>query len=535
MNFASSSSAFFGQSLSLLSAQPLQTHSAQSTSALKGASGSSATDAFADVFARTQSNERAVTNSPAPNDAPLRDRTDPATTAPSGADQPPPKPDDSTPQPASQADQAARDQPNPRQARTHSDPAVRNRSQTRTSRPSEEPTDKTSDRSVKDDDKDSKISATTDEAGEETTIESASKKDEDKTIVANALDLASLKDVAFDSAEASQVVAVATTLVTIAVGSAKAALASLPGTGEVASAAGGTLPVSGDGKGLPDAGKTPDTLQDLANGSAHLFLKLAGQTAAGETASGDEAGKTEIAANDGKPRSLSPVPAPNALPDGLANLIGAAQGKTGVSSPSTETSTSALETGLKALGAALKASAGSVAPASSIVLPQALAGLAADAPKAAPDQGPVTTLSTTLAAIPVAIGSRALNGVREFTIHLYPAELGKVEVKLAIGDNGDIRANLTVDRVETLQLLQRDAPSLHQALEQAGFKPPENGVQVSLRQDAQQNFHQRQTSDEGRRQSGRQASENDSAIRDVTLQALAVYQRRGTGALDIHI
>ena len=68
-----------------------------------------------------------------------------------------------------------------------------------------------------------------------------------------------------------------------------------------------------------------------------------------------------------------------------------------------------------------------------------------------------------------------------------------------------------------------------------GFKPPEDGVQVSLRQDAQQNFHQRQTSDEGRRQSGRPASENDSAIRDVTLQALAVYQRRGTGALDIHI
>lgn len=145
----------------------------------------------------------------------------------------------------------------------------------------------------------------------------------------------------------------------------------------------------------------------------------------------------------------------------------------------------------------------------------------------------------TLAALPVAIGSRALNGGREFTVHLYPAELGKVEVKLEISDKGDIKAKLTVDRVETLQLLQRDARSLHQALEQAGFKPSEDGVQFSLRQDDGQQASQRQQFSEGH---GRHAAyatpdaaDPQDQSRDVTAAVLAAYARRSNAALDIHV
>ena len=179
-----------------------------------------------------------------------------------------------------------------------------------------------------------------------------------------------------------------------------------------------------------------------------------------------------------------------------------------------------------------------VAFASNILLNAALP----DASNALVQPGTPTVAAqhpATLAALPVAIGSRALNGGREFTIHLYPAELGKVEVKLEISEKGDVKAKLTVDRVETLQLLQRDARALHQALEQAGFKPSEDCVQFSLRQDNGQQASQRQPGweEQSRRPlyADPDATDISEPSRDVTAAVLSAYARRGNSALDIHI
>ena len=51
---------------------------------------------------------------------------------------------------------------------------------------------------------------------------------------------------------------------------------------------------------------------------------------------------------------------------------------------------------------------------------------------------------------------------------------------------------MIVDRVETLDLLRRDAPQLERALEQAGMKTSENGLQFSLRDQSSQNPQQQQ-------------------------------------------
>lgn len=85
-----------------------------------------------------------------------------------------------------------------------------------------------------------------------------------------------------------------------------------------------------------------------------------------------------------------------------------------------------------------------------------------------------------LAAVPVEIGMRSLSGLSRFEIRLEPEDLGRIDVRLDI-DGDTVRAHLAVDRVETLALLQRDAKTLERAFEQAGLKPSEGGLDLSLR------------------------------------------------------
>lgn len=112
-----------------------------------------------------------------------------------------------------------------------------------------------------------------------------------------------------------------------------------------------------------------------------------------------------------------------------------------------------------------------------------------------------TTRPTPLHIVPVEIGARALAGNKRFDIRLDPAELGRVDVSLEISDKGDVSAKLTVDRVETLHMLQRDARTLERAFEQAGLKPSDGGVEISLRDPSDQpgSRQQQRQDDEGPR------------------------------------
>ncbi|HEX8375138.1 MAG TPA: flagellar hook-length control protein FliK [Geminicoccaceae bacterium] len=69
------------------------------------------------------------------------------------------------------------------------------------------------------------------------------------------------------------------------------------------------------------------------------------------------------------------------------------------------------------------------------------------------------------------------------TIELEPADLGRVAVSLTIDGSGRLRADLAAERPETLQLLQRDAKSLEQALAGGGVQLADAGLSFSLRQD----------------------------------------------------
>ncbi|MAL77632.1 MAG: hypothetical protein CMN55_00705 [Sneathiella sp.] len=81
------------------------------------------------------------------------------------------------------------------------------------------------------------------------------------------------------------------------------------------------------------------------------------------------------------------------------------------------------------------------------------------------------------------ISSAIKEGHDRIKISLHPSELGRVEVKLDIGHDGRLLAAVSVDRQETLDLLQRDARSLERALQNAGFDTGSNSLNFSLRQD----------------------------------------------------
>ncbi|TNE66689.1 MAG: flagellar hook-length control protein FliK [Alphaproteobacteria bacterium] len=72
------------------------------------------------------------------------------------------------------------------------------------------------------------------------------------------------------------------------------------------------------------------------------------------------------------------------------------------------------------------------------------------------------------------------SGEQQFIMRLDPAELGRVEVKLHFTKDGEVRARVTAERPETLELLQRDAKGLEKALTSGGQKVDQGGISFSL-------------------------------------------------------
>ena len=77
-----------------------------------------------------------------------------------------------------------------------------------------------------------------------------------------------------------------------------------------------------------------------------------------------------------------------------------------------------------------------------------------------------------------AVGAETLIG-REAVVSLPCNPVG--QVRLDVDRSGQVTSRLTVERAETLDLLRRDEPELERALQQAGLKTADNGLQFALR------------------------------------------------------
>jgi flagellar hook-length control protein FliK len=142
-----------------------------------------------------------------------------------------------------------------------------------------------------------------------------------------------------------------------------------------------------------------------------------------------------------------------------------------------------------------------------------------------------------LGAVPMTIGLRSLAGSNRFEISLDPKDLGRIDVNLDIDkDSGTVTAHLTVDRPETLALLQRDVGTLQQALSQAGFDAGEAAINLSLRSDTGSNGGSGAERDGGGGREGRPGTPG-SDLKDPRLSHDAVPLRMlsGLGGIDIRI
>ena len=141
-----------------------------------------------------------------------------------------------------------------------------------------------------------------------------------------------------------------------------------------------------------------------------------------------------------------------------------------------------------------------------------------------------------IAGLPVVIAARAQAGSNQFDIRLDPPELGRIDVRLDVDRNGQVTSHVTVDRPDTLQLLQSQQPQLERALEQAGLKTADNGLQFTLRDQslAGQNGG---SGDNG--SGGNQTGTAQLVIPDADLPAIQttqIYSRFGRGSgIDIRV
>jgi flagellar hook-length control protein FliK len=122
-------------------------------------------------------------------------------------------------------------------------------------------------------------------------------------------------------------------------------------------------------------------------------------------------------------------------------------------------------------------------------------------------------------------------GQEQINIKLHPAELGRIEVKLESNNDGTLRAVISAERSETLDLLQRDSRGLERALQDVGVKTDSGSLSFNLRGQGQNQGQMAQdqgATGQNGRGDGKQAESE---------AALPPQQHRSShsGALDIQV
>lgn len=178
----------------------------------------------------------------------------------------------------------------------------------------------------------------------------------------------------------------------------------------------------------------------------------------------------------------------------------------------------ALEAEIDALGGPLAAASGRVDTASTAQATQPSPGLGREAAV------PLPMLASEIA-------RQVERGKKSFDIRLDPPELGKVRVKLDLGQEGEVRAHLIVERKETLDQLQRDQRVLERALQTAGLDLTGGGLQFSLSGGGQQ-----RSSGEGSPGSPRRADARGSeAVAETPLAPPPPRLGARPGGIDVRI
>ncbi|MGQ0662573.1 MAG: flagellar hook-length control protein FliK [Pseudomonadota bacterium] len=103
---------------------------------------------------------------------------------------------------------------------------------------------------------------------------------------------------------------------------------------------------------------------------------------------------------------------------------------------------------------------------------------ATDIARPAPREAPV---HPAVEQVVVHLHRAVAEGSDRITIKLVPAELGRIEIRIEIGPDGQVQAVFAADRPQTLELLQRDARQLERTLDSAGLRTDAGSLSFNLR------------------------------------------------------
>ena len=144
---------------------------------------------------------------------------------------------------------------------------------------------------------------------------------------------------------------------------------------------------------------------------------------------------------------------------------------------------------------------------------------------------PRAVLGGTNEQVAVQIRKAVSSGNDRISIRLHPAELGRLQVKLEVADDGHVRALITAERAETLDLMQRDPRGLERALQDAGLKTDSSSLSFTLQDEQNEQF----LAAEEQRQDGSEAAERDAVSEAELEHSQTLYWSAGDGRLDIRI
>ena len=145
-----------------------------------------------------------------------------------------------------------------------------------------------------------------------------------------------------------------------------------------------------------------------------------------------------------------------------------------------------------------------------------------------------TSNAVPLSGVAMEIAASASSGKSRFEIRLDPADLGRIDVRIDVDRNGQVTSHLTVEKPETLSMLRQDAPQLQRALDDAGFKTGDSGLQFSLRD--QSSSGQNSGNDSGRNNAQRLVISEDDTMPATAIAGRSYGRMLGSsGGVDIRV
>jgi len=126
------------------------------------------------------------------------------------------------------------------------------------------------------------------------------------------------------------------------------------------------------------------------------------------------------------------------------------------------------------------------------------------------------------------IAMAAKDGVDRIKVQLHPAELGRIDIKLELGNDGRVIAVISADNQDSLDLLKQDSKQLEQALKDAGFETGSDSLSFSLNQEQGDNEEP-----SGATVAGTTVDEDDNL--DLDLPLTSTRSGNTNGNLDIQV